>query len=220
MIQYRYASWSIDYYKKVIDGCLDAVGAPRDLVQFVVGYGEAGSALVSSGVDKVSLGLEELGSYRGGYYSILVASYVMWSGALDGSGVLLSHSVMPLASHMTNILISTLKHIFMLMQIIFVGSPEVGAIVARTASANLTPVVLELGGKDPFVVCDDVDVDSIVQTACRGVWQNMGQNCAGPERFFVYEKVSLSLSHSLSLRVLFLCTNEFLFHVEWCIRQL
>lgn len=50
-------------------------------------------------------------------------------------------------------------------------------------------VVLELGGKDPFVVCDDADVKSIIQTACRGVWQNMGQNCAGPERFFVYEKV-------------------------------
>ena len=61
--------------------------------------------------------------------------------------------------------------------------------VARTAADNLTPVVLELGGKDPFVVCDDVDVKSVVQTACRGVWQNMGQNCAGPERFFVYEKV-------------------------------
>ena len=76
---------------------------PSPQVQFVVGYGEAGSALVTSGVDKI----------------------------------------------------------------IFVGSPEVGAIVARTASANLTPVVLELGGKDPFVVCDDVDVDSIVQTACR-----------------------------------------------------
>jgi acyl-CoA reductase-like NAD-dependent aldehyde dehydrogenase len=74
-------------------------------------------------------------------------------------------------------------------KVIFVGSPQVGAIVARTASANLTPVVLELGGKDPFVVCDDADVKSIVQTACRGVWQNMGQNCAGPERFFVYEKV-------------------------------
>jgi len=36
-------------------------------------------------------------------------------------------------------------------------------------------------------VCEDADVDGIVQTACRGVWQNMGQNCAGPERFFVYE---------------------------------
>jgi acyl-CoA reductase-like NAD-dependent aldehyde dehydrogenase len=74
-------------------------------------------------------------------------------------------------------------------KLIFVGSPGVGAMVAKAASDNLTPVVLELGGKDPFVVCDDVDVQSIVQTACRGVWQNMGQNCAGPERFFVYEKV-------------------------------
>ena len=121
----EYASWSIRYYKRIIDGCLDAVGAPRDLVQFVVGYGATGSALVTSGVDKV----------------------------------------------------------------IFVGSPGVGVIVAKTAADNLTPVVLELGGKDPFVVCDDVNVDSVVQTACRGVWQNMGQNCAGPERFFVYEKV-------------------------------
>lgn len=49
----EYASWSIRYYKRIIDGCLDAVGAPRDLVQFVVGYGATGSALVTSGVDKV-----------------------------------------------------------------------------------------------------------------------------------------------------------------------
>lgn len=121
----EYASWSIRYYKAIIDACLEAVGAPKDLVQFVTGYGATGAALVTSGVDKV----------------------------------------------------------------IFVGSPGVGAIVAKAAADNLTPVVLELGGKDPFVVCDDADVDSIVQTACRGVWQNMGQNCAGPERFFVYEKV-------------------------------
>ena len=51
----EYASWSIRYYKRIIDGCLDAVGAPRDLVQFVVGYGETGSALVTSGVDKVMI---------------------------------------------------------------------------------------------------------------------------------------------------------------------
>lgn len=121
----EYASWSINYYKRIIDACLDSIGAPRDLVQFVVGYGQTGDALVRSGVDKI----------------------------------------------------------------IFVGSPSVGAIVARSASYKLTPVVLELGGKDPFVVCDDVDIQSIIQTACRGVWQNMGQNCAGPERFFVYEKV-------------------------------
>ena len=121
----EYASWSIDYYKRVIDACLDAVGAPRDLVQFVVGYGPTGRALVTSGVDKL----------------------------------------------------------------IFVGSPEVGVHVARAAADTLTPVVLELGGKDPFVVCDDVDVASIIQTVMRGAWQSMGQNCAGPERFFVYDRV-------------------------------
>ena len=49
----EFASWSIGYYKRVIDACLDAVGAPRDLVQFVVGYGETGDALVRSGVDKL-----------------------------------------------------------------------------------------------------------------------------------------------------------------------
>lgn len=75
---------------------------------------------------------------------------------------------------------------------IFVGSPGVGKIVMATAAKTLTPVVLELGGKDPFVVCDDVgegDLDRIAQIALRGVFQSMGQNCAGPERFFVGQKV-------------------------------
>lgn len=77
-------------------------------------------------------------------------------------------------------------------KIIFVGSPQVGAKVMAAASKKLTPVVLELGGKDPFVVCDDLDeneLDRIVQVALRGVFQNMGQNCAGPERFFVAKPV-------------------------------
>jgi acyl-CoA reductase-like NAD-dependent aldehyde dehydrogenase len=52
----EYASWSIGYYKRIIDACLEAVGAPKDLVQFVVGYGPTGDALVRSGVDKVSGG--------------------------------------------------------------------------------------------------------------------------------------------------------------------
>ena len=50
----EYASWSIEFYKTVINGCLDKVGADRDLVQYVVGYGETGSSLVTSGVDKVA----------------------------------------------------------------------------------------------------------------------------------------------------------------------
>ena len=73
-------------------------------------------------------------------------------------------------------------------KVIFVGSPGVGKKVMEHASKTLTPVVLELGGKDPFVVCDDVDdgdLDRIAQIALRGVFQSLGQNCAGPERFFV-----------------------------------
>ena len=52
-------------------------------------------------------------------------------------------------------------------------------------------VVLELGGKDPFVVCDDADIPSLIQTACRGVWQNMGQNCAGMYCIYVYMCVDI-----------------------------
>lgn len=60
--------------------------------------------------------------------------------------------------------------------VVSLRSPGVGAMVAKAASDSLTPVVLELGGKDPFVVCDDVNVGEIIQTACRGVWQNMGSD--------------------------------------------
>ena len=74
-------------------------------------------------------------------------------------------------------------------KVIFVGSVEVGKMVMRAASESLTPVILELGGKDAFIVCDDADAAALAQLACRGVYQNMGQNCAGPERFIVYEKV-------------------------------
>jgi len=77
-------------------------------------------------------------------------------------------------------------------KLIFVGSPEIGGKVMAAAATTWhpTPVVLELGGKDPFIVCDDyVVTDDLVQVAVRGVFIHMGQNCAGPERFFVYESV-------------------------------
>lgn len=77
-------------------------------------------------------------------------------------------------------------------KLIFVGSPEIGAKVMEAAATTWhpTPVVLELGGKDPFIVCEDYKVtDDLVQVAVRGVFIHMGQNCAGPERFFVYESV-------------------------------
>ena len=74
-------------------------------------------------------------------------------------------------------------------KVIFTGSPGVGKHIMRGAADTLTPVVLELGGKDPFVVTEGADVPGVVQIALRGAYQNCGQNCVGAERFYVYESV-------------------------------
>eukprot|EP01062_Namystynia_karyoxenos_P043465 TRINITY_DN3184_c0_g1_i2.p1 TRINITY_DN3184_c0_g1~~TRINITY_DN3184_c0_g1_i2.p1 ORF type:complete len:645 (+),score=203.69 TRINITY_DN3184_c0_g1_i2:80-1936(+) len=83
-------------------------------------------------------------------------------------------------------------------RIIFVGSVEVGKKVMQAAARGPTPVILELGGKDPFIVCDDVDPESLAQLVVRGAYQNMGQNCAGPERFIVYDKIYDSFCSSVT----------------------
>lgn len=54
---------------------------------------------------------------------------------------------------------------------------------------TLKPVVLELGGKDPFVVCDDADIERVMPFVMKGSFFNVGQNCIGVERVYVYEKV-------------------------------
>lgn len=70
-------------------------------------------------------------------------------------------------------------------KIFFTGSTEVGRKVAVAAAQRLVPVVLELGGKDPFVILDDANLDLAVTILMRGVFQNAGQNCIGIERVFV-----------------------------------
>lgn len=74
-------------------------------------------------------------------------------------------------------------------KIIFVGSPGVGRMIMRKAADTLIPVTLELGGKDPFIVCEDVDVPHVAQVAVRAALQSSGQNCAGAERFYVHKDV-------------------------------
>ncbi|RNC31217.1 putative aldehyde dehydrogenase, partial [Trypanosoma cruzi] len=71
----------------------------------------------------------------------------------------------------------------------FIGSPAVGKLVMRNAAATLTPVLLELGGKDPAVICDDADLEQVVPIIMRGTFQNCGQNCVGLERVIVHESI-------------------------------
>lgn len=74
-------------------------------------------------------------------------------------------------------------------KIIFTGSPAVGRKVMAGAAPHLKPVILELGGKDPMVFCDDIKMADVVPWALRGCFQNSGQNCCGIERIFAYESI-------------------------------
>ncbi|MFQ5790577.1 MAG: aldehyde dehydrogenase family protein, partial [Acidobacteriota bacterium] len=67
---------------------------------------------------------------------------------------------------------------------------ETGRRIARLAAEQLKKLHLELGGNDPFIVCDDVDVDVAAQGAAFAAFLNMGQVCTSSERFYVFESVA------------------------------
>ena len=71
----------------------------------------------------------------------------------------------------------------------FTGSCATGAKVMERAARRLTPVSLELGGKDPMIVLDDADVDLAAHAAVWGAMFNAGQTCVSVERVYVLESV-------------------------------
>jgi acyl-CoA reductase-like NAD-dependent aldehyde dehydrogenase len=74
-------------------------------------------------------------------------------------------------------------------KIFFTGSPENGRKVMAAAAETLTPVVLELGGKDPMIICDDADLDQAVGAAMLGVFTACGQMCVAAERLYVFDGI-------------------------------
>ena len=121
----EHTCWSAEPYLALLRNALRAHGYSPDLVQVVTGYGATGSALVTSGADKI----------------------------------------------------------------FFTGSPQNGRKVMEAASHGPTDVVLELGGKDPMIVCDDADIDHAVEQAMLGVFTACGQMCVGVERIYVFDAV-------------------------------
>jgi acyl-CoA reductase-like NAD-dependent aldehyde dehydrogenase len=72
----------------------------------------------------------------------------------------------------------------------FTGSYRTGRSIAEKVAAKLVPCQLELGGKDPLYVMDDVeDIDKVAGAALEGVVYNNGQSCCAVERIYVQEKV-------------------------------
>jgi acyl-CoA reductase-like NAD-dependent aldehyde dehydrogenase len=75
-------------------------------------------------------------------------------------------------------------------KIMFTGSVQTGKRVAQSAARTLTPVVLELGGKDPMIVLEDADIETAASAALWGAFCNSGQACASVERCYVHESVA------------------------------
>ncbi|KAG7366773.1 aldehyde/histidinol dehydrogenase [Nitzschia inconspicua] len=122
----EHASWSADYFGRILHQALKVNGHNPDLVATVTGMAEAGVALCTS----------------------------------------------PLVD-----------------KIIFTGSTPIGRKVMESAAKNLTPLVLELGGKDVMVLRHDVKLSNVLPFVMRGCYQNSGQNCVGVERVLVYESI-------------------------------
>ncbi len=71
----------------------------------------------------------------------------------------------------------------------FTGSTEVGKIIQRVAGERLARVSLELGGKNPLIVCDDADIENAVRWAALSAFSNAGQRCAAGSRIVVFDAV-------------------------------
>jgi acyl-CoA reductase-like NAD-dependent aldehyde dehydrogenase len=71
----------------------------------------------------------------------------------------------------------------------FTGSTRTGKKVMAACAENLTPVIIEAGGKDALIVDEDADLEAAADAAVWGAFSNAGQTCTGVERVYVHEKV-------------------------------
>ncbi len=75
-------------------------------------------------------------------------------------------------------------------KISFTGSVRTGRLIAEACGKRLIPCTLELGGKDPMIVCEDANLERAAGGAVFGAFANAGQVCTSTERVYVHEKVA------------------------------
>nr|WP_086492182.1 aldehyde dehydrogenase [Novosphingobium panipatense] len=90
----------------------------------------------------------------------------------------------------------------------FTGSTAVGKIIATRAAGHLKPCLLELGGKAPFVVLEDADLDEAVKAAAFGAFMNQGQICMSTERIIVVEAVADAFAEKFAAKVASMATGD------------
>jgi aldehyde dehydrogenase (NAD+) len=86
-------------------------------------------------------------------------------------------------------------------KIAFTGSTEVGRTIRTATAGSGKRVSLELGGKSPFIVFDDADLDSVVEGVVDAIWFNQGQVCCAGSRILVHEGTAQRLTDRLRARM-------------------
>ena len=86
-------------------------------------------------------------------------------------------------------------------KIAFTGSTEVGRIIREATAGTGKHLSLELGGKSPFLVFDDADLDSVVEGVVDAIWFNQGQVCCAGSRILVHEGTAEALTAKLKARM-------------------
>jgi len=81
------------------------------------------------------------------------------------------------------------------------GSTTAGIQMMKDAADCLKPMFLELGGNDPFIICEDADLDTAVEEMVGGRLFNTGQTCCAPKRFIVQEGIIRELTERLVERL-------------------
>lgn len=89
----------------------------------------------------------------------------------------------------------------MVGQVSFTGSPATGTAVIRAAAENLTPTLMELGGKNPFVIFPDADLDSALRWAVEGGFFNQGEACTAASRVLVHASIYPEVARRLAAAV-------------------
>lgn len=86
-------------------------------------------------------------------------------------------------------------------KIAFTGSTEVGREIRRRTAGTTKRITLELGGKSPFIVFDDADLDAAVEGVVDGIWLNQGEVCCAGSRLLVHEAVASDFHARLRRRM-------------------
>ena len=86
-------------------------------------------------------------------------------------------------------------------KIAFTGSTEVGRILRKVTAGTGKKLTLELGGKSPFIVYEDADLDSVVEGLVDAIWFNQGQVCCAGSRLLVQESVAETLLEKIKTRM-------------------